>query len=90
MDIVSVLENVLARNPEHPGANHHYIHAVEASTTSERALAAAAAGDLSPTAGHLVHMPSHIYILVGDYKAASRCQRDRRQGRQGLHRSTSM
>jgi tetratricopeptide (TPR) repeat protein len=65
-ELVKLLENVLRRNPDHPGANHYYIHAVEASQTPERALASAARLEtLVPGAGHLVHMPTHIYIHTG-------------------------
>ena len=72
MEIVAVLERVLGRDPSHPGANHLYIHAVEASPHPEWALAAAKRLEtISPASGHLVHMPSHIYMLVGDYKAAA-------------------
>jgi tetratricopeptide (TPR) repeat protein len=72
MEIVAVLERVLARDPGHPGANHLYIHAVEASPHPEWALAAAKRLEtIAPASGHLVHMPSHIYMLVGDYKAAA-------------------
>lgn len=71
-EIVRVLEGVLRRNPNHTGANHYYIHAVEASLHPERALPSAARiGRLAPAAGHLVHMPSHIYIRTGDYEAAA-------------------
>ncbi|MHC5743268.1 MAG: tetratricopeptide repeat protein [Nostoc sp.] len=70
-EIVAVLESVLKRNPNHAGANHYYIHAVEASPSPERALASAnRLGTLAPAAGHLVHMPSHIYFRVGDYEGA--------------------
>jgi tetratricopeptide (TPR) repeat protein len=70
--IVATLEGVLARAPLHPGANHYYIHAVEASKTPERALASAARLEsLVPSAGHLVHMPAHIYMRTGDYQAAA-------------------
>ena len=63
------LEKVLKRNPNHPGAIHFYIHAVEASTTPERALPyARRLGALMPGAGHLVHMPAHIYYRVGLYR----------------------
>jgi tetratricopeptide (TPR) repeat protein len=73
-ELVAVLESVLRRNPNHTGANHYYIHAVEASLHPERALPSAARlGALAPAAGHLVHMPSHIYIRVGDYAEAARC-----------------
>ncbi|ACC79692.1 Tetratricopeptide TPR_2 repeat protein [Nostoc punctiforme PCC 73102] len=69
--IVAVLESVLKRNPNHTGANHYYIHAVEASPSPERALVSAKRlGTLAPAAGHLVHMPSHIYFRVGDYRGA--------------------
>jgi tetratricopeptide (TPR) repeat protein len=68
-EIVSVLETVLKRNPSHPGAIHLYIHAVEASTTPERALTHAnRLGALMPGAGHIVHMPAHIYYRVGMYR----------------------
>jgi tetratricopeptide (TPR) repeat protein len=71
-EIVSVLEAVLKRDPNHVGANHLYIHAVEASRTPERALPSAARlGSLAPAAGHLVHMPAHVYIRTGDYAAAA-------------------
>ena len=64
------LEQVLAAEPGHPGANHFYIHAVEA-VQPERALAAAERlASLMPGAGHLVHMPGHIYIRVGRYEDA--------------------
>ena len=70
-EIVAVLESVLRRNPNHPGAIHYYIHAVEASTNPDRALKyAPALPQLMPMAGHLVHMPAHIYERVGDYQAA--------------------
>lgn len=70
-EIVSTLESVLKRNPDHPGAIHYYIHAVEPSPTPERALPyAKRLAALMPGAGHIVHMPSHIYIRVGLYKEA--------------------
>ncbi len=66
LELVKVLEAVLRRHPNHPGANHYYVHAVEASATPERALASAARLEtLVPGAGHLVHMPTHIYIHTG-------------------------
>lgn len=72
MEIVAALERVMMRDPSHPGANHLYIHAVEASPHPEWALAAAKRLEtIAPASGHLVHMPSHIYMLVGDYKAAA-------------------
>jgi tetratricopeptide (TPR) repeat protein len=66
--IVPTLERVLAREPNHPGAIHYYIHAVEASERPERAepYADRLRGAI-PGAGHLVHMPSHIYFRVGRY-----------------------
>jgi hypothetical protein len=70
-EIVSTLEKVMARNKNHPGANHLYIHAVEATKSPERAEAAAdRLGGLMPGAGHMVHMPSHIYHRVGRYADA--------------------
>lgn len=72
--IVSVLESVLKRDPNHLGANHYYIHAVEASSNPERALASAARLEkLAPAEGHLSHMPAHIYARVGDHSASARC-----------------
>ena len=77
LEIVAVLEGVLRRNPNHTGANHYYIHAVEASTTAERALPSAARlGKVAPKAGHLVHMPSHIYVRTGDYAEAAQSNVD--------------
>ncbi len=76
-EIVEVLESVLKRNPNHMGAVHYYIHAVEASPHPERGLAAAQKmATLAPAAGHLVHMPAHIYIRTGDYEAAKRTNVD--------------
>jgi tetratricopeptide (TPR) repeat protein len=72
-EIVGTLETVLRQAPEHPGALHLYIHAVEASTTPERAEHAAdVLLKLMPDAGHIVHMPSHIYYRVGRYDDAAR------------------
>ena len=69
--IVETLETVLKRTPAHPGAIHLYIHAVEASTTPERALPyAKRLGALMPGAGHVVHMPAHTYYRVGMYREA--------------------
>ncbi len=76
-EIVAVLESVLKRNPDHPGAIHYYIHAVEASPHPERALAyAPKLPRLMPMAGHLVHMPAHIYERVGDYSSAAKSNLD--------------
>jgi tetratricopeptide (TPR) repeat protein len=70
-EIVSTLESVIRRDPNHIGAIHYYIHTVEASPSPERALAAAnRLAALAPSAGHLVHMPAHVYIRTGDYDAA--------------------
>ncbi|MGH7898846.1 MAG: tetratricopeptide repeat protein, partial [Candidatus Binatia bacterium] len=72
-ELVAVLESVLRRDPKHIGANHYYIHAVEASREPERALPAAERlAKLVPNAGHLVHMPAHIYMRTGNYAAAAR------------------
>src|SRR6267154_5563679 len=76
-EIVAVLESVLKRNPNHPGAIHYYIHTVEASPNPDRALAyASRLAQLMPMAGHLVHMPAHIYERTGDYEAAARSNED--------------
>lgn len=70
--IVATLEKVMQMSPNHPGALHLYIHAVEASITPERAEAAAdRLLTLMPSAGHIVHMPSHIYYRVGRYADAA-------------------
>jgi tetratricopeptide (TPR) repeat protein len=70
-EIVSTLESVIKRDPNHLGAIHYYIHAVEASNSPERALAGAnKLASLAPGAGHIVHMPAHVYIRTGDYEAA--------------------
>ena len=72
VEVIEALETVLARSPDHPLALHLYIHAVEASSSPERAEAAAdELADLVPGAGHLVHMPAHIYWRVGRYHDAS-------------------
>ena len=70
-EIVATLESVIRREPNHLGAIHYYIHAVEASNSPERALAGAnRLAQLAPAAGHIVHMPAHIYIRTGDYEEA--------------------
>jgi hypothetical protein len=72
-EVMAVLESVIKRNPNHTGANHYYIHAVEASPHPERAVPSADRLKLlAPAAGHLVHMPSHIYFRTGDYDQAAR------------------
>lgn len=69
--IVSTLESVLRLQPDHPGANHLYVHAMEPSLTPEKALKAAhALDDLIPASGHLLHMPSHIYVRTGLWNEA--------------------
>jgi hypothetical protein len=70
-EILSALRFVMSRDPDHPGANHFYIHAVEAGPTPELGLPAAdRLRTYAPAAGHLVHMPAHIYIRVGQYSDA--------------------
>ena len=70
-EIVAALESVIKRDPNHMGAVHYYIHSVEASRNPERALAGAnKLAAMAPAAGHLVHMPGHVYIRTGDYEAA--------------------
>jgi tetratricopeptide (TPR) repeat protein len=71
-ELVAVLESVLKRDPNHPGANHFYIHAVEASRNLERAIPSAMRlMTLTPGAGHLVHMPGHIFLQTGDFDLAA-------------------
>jgi tetratricopeptide (TPR) repeat protein len=66
------LEAVLRRWPDHPGANHLYIHSVESSPTPERAIASAQRlMGIMPWAGHMVHMPGHIWLVLGDYEMAA-------------------
>ena len=69
-DLVGMLERVMARSPDHPGACHFYIHAVEAATPEKAVPCAERLAALMPGAGHLVHMPGHIYIRVGRYADA--------------------
>ncbi|MGH7895730.1 MAG: hypothetical protein ACREQL_13745, partial [Candidatus Binatia bacterium] len=72
LEIVATLEGVMRRDPGHPGANHYYIHAVEASPHPEHAVEAAnTVAATMPAAGHIVHMPSHIYMRVGRYADAA-------------------
>lgn len=72
MEAVNTLESVLLREPDHLGANHYYVHTIEASQHPERALMSAhRLSKLLPSSGHILHMPAHIYILVGDYHRAS-------------------
>ena len=70
--IVAVLESVLLRNPNHLGANHYYIHAVEASRTPARAMASAQRlTAIAESSGHLLHMPAHIFARTGDHAGAA-------------------
>jgi tetratricopeptide (TPR) repeat protein len=70
--LLAALEAVMAAHPKHPGANHYYIHAIEASDNPDRALPSAEVlGALMPAAGHMVHMPAHIYLRVGRYADAA-------------------
>ncbi len=74
--IVSTLRHVLDKDPRHPGANHYYVHAVEASAHPEDGLAAAEAlQGMMPAAGHLDHMPAHIMQRVGRYEDAAEANR---------------
>lgn len=68
--VVNTLESILKRDRHHPGANHLYIHALEAVQPEKAVAAADRLGKLVPGSGHLVHMPSHIYIRVGRYHDA--------------------
>ena len=72
IEAIGALESVLVKNPDHPGAIHFYIHAIEATDAPERAEPYAdRLRNLVPGAGHLVHMPAHIYLRVGRYADAS-------------------
>ena len=71
-EVVEALERVLVQSPDHPGAHHYYIHIVEASADPSRGEPSAdKLAELMPGSGHLVHMPSHIYLRVGRYAEAS-------------------
>ena len=71
-EVMRVLEGVLKRDPLHPGANHYYIHTMEGSPSPEKALASAKRLEtLVPSAGHLVHMPAHIYARTGEFVASA-------------------
>jgi tetratricopeptide (TPR) repeat protein len=77
VQMVDALERVLERNPTHPGAAHYYIHAMEASTRPEKALPSARVlARQMPGAGHVVHMPSHIYYRIGMYRESLQANRD--------------
>ncbi len=76
-EIVATLESVIKRDPNHLGALHYYIHTVEASNSPERALAGAnRLATIAPAAGHIVHMPAHVYIRTGDYAAAAKTNQE--------------
>ena len=71
-EVIETLERVMAKHPAHAGAHHFYIHMVEAGPAPERGVRSAdVLADLMPGAGHMVHMPSHIYLRVGRYADAS-------------------
>ena len=75
-EIVATLEDVLKRDPQHPGANHYYIHAIEASPHPEKGAGAAERlNGMMPAAGHLEHMPAHILQRVGRYEEAAEANR---------------
>src|SRR5882762_2598680 len=94
-EIVATLESVIKRDPNHLGAIHYYIHSVEASKSPERALAGAnRLAAMAPAAGHIVHMPAHVYIRTGDYAAAVKTNEEaaaidrayiQRSGAQGIY-----
>jgi tetratricopeptide (TPR) repeat protein len=74
--ILDALQSVLKRDPKHPGANHYYIHAIEASPHPEQALRSAEVlNGMMPAAGHLQHMPAHILQRVGRYEDAAEANR---------------
>ncbi|MBC7909127.1 MAG: hypothetical protein H7Y30_01420 [Pyrinomonadaceae bacterium] len=88
-EIVAVLESVLRRDPDHIGAIHYYIHAVEASRHPERAMVYAPKLTTAvPAAGHLVHMPAHIYMRTGDYAAAARSNKDAAEADENFFKSS--
>jgi tetratricopeptide (TPR) repeat protein len=72
----AALEKAIAINPNHPGAHHYYIHMVELPKPDLAVPSADRLGSLMPAAGHLVHMPSHIYIRVGRYQDAVKANQD--------------
>ena len=77
LQIETTLERVLERDPRHPGANHYYVHTMEASPHPEKALAAAERlRGMMPAAGHLEHMPAHILQRVGRYEEAAQANRN--------------
>jgi tetratricopeptide (TPR) repeat protein len=89
LEIVRTLERAQAQQPDHIGALHYYIHAVEASKHPEKALGAAKRLEgLAPSAGHLVHMPAHIYIRTGNYLEAVRVNEAAARADEELAKST--
>lgn len=96
-EIVALLESALRRDPNHPGANHYYIHAIEASPHPEKGeQAAQRLRTLVPDSGHLVHMPSHIDVRLGRWNLAAEQNAkamkvheayERRSPRQGFYRA---
>jgi hypothetical protein len=70
-ELLAALERVIAQHPDHPGANHYYIHAVEAVEPEKGLASADRLLHYAPGAGHLVHMPAHIYLRLGLYREAS-------------------
>ncbi len=94
-EVLATLERLLTAHPDHPQANHLYIHAVEASPDPGRAIPCAERlVDLAPAAGHLVHMPSHVFLRAGRYEEAAEANRKgiaadltivRRTGRVGFY-----
>ena len=70
LHLVAELEHVMAADPQHPGAAHLYIHVMERFEPAKAVAAADLLGPMVPVAGHLVHMPSHIYLRVGRYADA--------------------
>jgi tetratricopeptide (TPR) repeat protein len=90
-EVVATLESVIRRDPNHLGAIHYYIHAVEASRSPERALAGAGRlPSLAPAAGHIVHMPAHVYIRTGDYESAVRTNEKAAAADQAYIRATGV
>src|SRR5579863_3395440 len=90
-ELLAVLRSVLRRDPKHPGANHFYIHALEASPHPETALASAHLLEtLVPAAGHLLHMPSHIYVRLGYYAQAVKANEAAASADRAYIRATGM
>jgi tetratricopeptide (TPR) repeat protein len=90
-ELLAVLRSVLRRDPKHPGANHFYIHALEGSPHPETALASAHVLEtLVPAAGHLLHMPSHIYVRLGNYPQAVKANEAAASADRAYLRATGM